>query len=129
MLDFTVTAAELGKPAGADLKLGLATAPVLFAWEEYPELEALIKRKFSKKGDEEQVSTLILYFRRKKKFNFFFFNFQARDLVYQSDGLKKTLDLAEVHCKLATDALYRLPPSDARSALIQITEKLLTRRS
>ncbi|KAI9366200.1 solanesyl pyrophosphate synthase [Pilaira anomala] len=107
MLDFTVTAAELGKPAGADLKLGLATAPVLFAWEEYPELEPLIKRKFSKKGDEER----------------------ARDFVYQSDGLKKTLNLAEIHCKYATDALYKLPPSDARSALIQITEKLLTRRS
>lgn len=57
MLDFTVTAAELGKPAGADLKLGLATAPVLFAWEEYPELEPLIKRKFSVKGDEEKVNT------------------------------------------------------------------------
>ncbi|KAG2230361.1 solanesyl pyrophosphate synthase [Thamnidium elegans] len=107
MLDFTVTAAELGKPAGADLKLGLATAPVLFAWEEYPELEPLIKRKFSKKGDEER----------------------ARDLVYQSDGLKKTLNLAEIHCKYATDALIKLPASDARSALIQITEKLLTRRS
>ncbi|CAO0800799.1 unnamed protein product [Mucor circinelloides] len=107
MLDFTVTAAELGKPAGADLKLGLATAPVLFAWEEYPELEPLIKRKFSVKGDEEK----------------------ARDLVYQSDGLKKTLDLAQIHCKLATDALYKLPSSDARSALVQITEKLLTRRS
>ncbi|KAI8882634.1 solanesyl pyrophosphate synthase [Backusella circina FSU 941] len=83
MLDFTVTAAELGKRAGADLKLGLATAPVLFAWEEYPELEQLIKRKFSQKGDEER----------------------ARDLVYQSDGLKRTLDLAQQHCKLATDAL------------------------
>lgn len=54
---------------------------------------------------------------------------QARDLVYQSDGLKKTLKLAEIHCKLATDALYKLPASDARSALVQITEKLLTRRS
>ncbi|CEP10497.1 hypothetical protein [Parasitella parasitica] len=107
MLDFTVTAAELGKPAGADLKLGLATAPVLFAWEEYPELEPLIKRKFSIQGDEEK----------------------ARDLVYQSNGLKKTLDLAKTHCKLATDALYKLPASDARSALVQITEKLLTRRS
>jgi hexaprenyl-diphosphate synthase len=60
MLDFTVTAAELGKPAGADLKLGLATAPVLFAWEEYPELEQLIKRKFSEKGDEEKVMILFL---------------------------------------------------------------------
>ncbi|KAI8993376.1 isoprenoid synthase domain-containing protein [Pilobolus umbonatus] len=107
LLDFTVSAAELGKPAGADLKLGLATAPVLFAWEEYPELEVLIKRKFSKKGDEER----------------------ARDLVYQSDGLKKTLELAELHCKYATDALYQLPPSDARSALLQITAKLLTRKS
>ncbi|KAI8371258.1 isoprenoid synthase domain-containing protein [Choanephora cucurbitarum] len=107
MLDFTVTAAELGKPAGADLKLGLATAPVLFAWEEYPELESLIKRKFSNPGDEEK----------------------ARDYVYQSDGLKKTLKLAEYHCQLAIHALIQLPPSDARSALIQITEKLLTRRS
>lgn len=98
MLDFTVSAAELGKPAGADLKLGLATAPVLFAWEEFPELEPLIKRKFSQKGDEER----------------------ARDLVYQSDGLKKTLNLAEVHCNYAIDSLNKLPPSDARSALIQM---------
>ncbi|KAI9276093.1 isoprenoid synthase domain-containing protein [Sporodiniella umbellata] len=107
MLDFTVTAAELGKPAGADLKLGLATAPVLFAWEEYPELEPLIKRKFAEKGDEER----------------------ARDLVYKSDGLKKTLNLAKTHCKYAIDELNKLPPSDARTALIQITEKLLTRTS
>lgn len=63
MLDFTVTAAELGKPAGADLKLGLATAPVLFAWEEYPELEPLIKRKFSQKGDEERVKNFFPSFR------------------------------------------------------------------
>lgn len=55
MLDFTVTAADLGKPSGADLKLGLATAPVLFAWEEFPELGDLIKRKFSQEGDVEKV--------------------------------------------------------------------------
>lgn len=79
MLDFTVTAAELGKPAGADLKLGLATAPVLFAWDEYPELEALIKRKFSKKGDEERVSYFFFKFplkfpltRVKRKKNIYF---------------------------------------------------------
>ncbi|KAI9253377.1 isoprenoid synthase domain-containing protein [Phascolomyces articulosus] len=106
MLDFTVTAADLGKPAGADLKLGLATAPVLFAWEEFPELEPLIKRKFSNEGDVEK----------------------ARLWVYQSDGLKKTLQLAEEHCHLAISAIKKLPPSDARSALIQLTEKLLTRR-
>lgn len=31
MLDFVSTSAQLGKPAAADLRLGLATAPVLFA--------------------------------------------------------------------------------------------------
>ncbi len=35
MLDFTTTASTFGKPVGADLQLGLATAPVLFAWEAY----------------------------------------------------------------------------------------------
>lgn len=59
MLDFTVSAADLGKPAGADLKLGLATAPVLFAWEEFPELGPLIKRKFSKEGDVEMVYCVV----------------------------------------------------------------------
>lgn len=58
MLDFTVSAADLGKPAGADLKLGLATAPVLFAWEEFPELGPLIKRKFSEEGDVEMVNMM-----------------------------------------------------------------------
>lgn len=56
MLDFTATAAELGKPGqGADLKLGLATAPALYAWEEFPELGAMIERKFSGPDDVEQV--------------------------------------------------------------------------
>lgn len=31
LLDFVSTSAQLGKPAAADLRLGLATAPVLFA--------------------------------------------------------------------------------------------------
>ncbi|KAI9310377.1 isoprenoid synthase domain-containing protein [Dichotomocladium elegans] len=106
MLDFTVSTADLGKPAGADLKLGLATAPVLFACEEFPELEPLIKRKFSNEGDVDK----------------------ARLLVYQSDGLKKTLSLAEEHCDRAISLIKRLPASDARSALIQLAEKLLIRR-
>lgn len=34
LLDFVATSAQLGKPAAADLRLGLATAPVLFAAEK-----------------------------------------------------------------------------------------------
>lgn len=56
MLDFTASAAQLGKPGGgADLKLGLATAPALYAWEEFPELGDMIERKFAGEGDVEQV--------------------------------------------------------------------------
>ena len=39
LLDFIVSADQLGKPAAVDLKLGLATAPVLFAVEMFPELK------------------------------------------------------------------------------------------
>ena len=56
MLDYSVSAEELGKPAGADLQLGLATAPVLFAWEKFSELGPLIQRKFSAEGDISRVS-------------------------------------------------------------------------
>lgn len=34
MLDFVSSAETMGKPTAADLKLGLATAPVLFACEK-----------------------------------------------------------------------------------------------
>ncbi|KAF0337755.1 solanesyl pyrophosphate synthase [Gigaspora margarita] len=106
MLDFMTTDEELGKPTGADLKLGLATAPVLYALEEYPELGPLIKRKFSQDGDVEK----------------------ARGLVYKSNGIEQTKLLATSHCQKAIDAITRLPKSDARNALIELTQKVLTRR-
>ena len=56
MLDYTISEAELGKPAGADLELGLATAPLLFAWKENPELGPMVGRKFSQEGDVSRVS-------------------------------------------------------------------------
>lgn len=56
MLDYTIGADELGKPAGADLELGLATAPLLFAWKDHAELGALVHRRFQTPGDVEMVS-------------------------------------------------------------------------
>lgn len=55
VLDVTGTDASLGKPAAVDLKLGLATAPVLFAAETYPQLIPLIQRQFDRPGDAELV--------------------------------------------------------------------------
>ncbi|KAI8981180.1 terpenoid synthase [Trametes punicea] len=55
ILDYEEGDVTLGKPGGADLQLGLATGPALFAWEEYPEMGPLIKRKFEQPGDVELV--------------------------------------------------------------------------
>ncbi len=55
MLDYTISGAELGKPSGADLELGLATAPLLFAWKDNKELGAMVGRKFGREGDVEMV--------------------------------------------------------------------------
>ena len=50
VLDFTGSTMQLGKPALNDLKSGLATAPVLYAAEEHPELHTLILRRFKCEG-------------------------------------------------------------------------------
>jgi len=56
MLDYTISGEELGKPAGADLELGLATAPLLFAWKDNKSLGKLVGRKFSHEGDVQKVN-------------------------------------------------------------------------
>lgn len=108
LLDFRSTSEAFGKPSGgADLRLGLTTAPVLFAWQQFPseKLGELVGRKFSQQGDVEQ----------------------ALDIVRRSNGLQKTSELAQHHANLATEALLVLPPSDARDALQQLNEKIITR--
>ena len=55
VLDYEAGEGTLGKPGGADLKLGLATGPALFAWEEHPEMGPLIERKFKQAGDVDMV--------------------------------------------------------------------------
>ncbi|CAI4217543.1 unnamed protein product [Parascedosporium putredinis] len=82
MLDYTISGKDLGKPAGADLELGLATAPLLFAWKVNPELGALVGRKFAEEGDVAR----------------------ARELVIQSNGIEQTRALAEDYANKAAAA-------------------------
>jgi len=55
ILDFTAAANVLGKPALADMDLGLSTAPILYAAQEYPALKPLIMRRFKKDGDKQMA--------------------------------------------------------------------------
>ena len=106
MLDYTISGPELGKPAGADLELGLATAPLLFAWKDNPQLGALVGRKFAADGDVQL----------------------ARDLVARSDGLEQTRALAQDYVDKATNALRQIPDSEAKEGLIEMCVKATKRR-
>lgn len=53
ILDFTAAADILGKPALADMNLGLSTAPILYAAQEFSHLRPLVKRRFKEKGDKQ----------------------------------------------------------------------------
>ncbi|KAK2757963.1 coq1 putative hexaprenyl diphosphate synthase [Arachnomyces sp. PD_36] len=106
MLDYTISGEELGKPAGADLELGLATAPLLFAWKENPELGALVGRKFGREGDVQR----------------------ARQIVSQSSGLEQTRALAQEYTDKAISAISIFPESEAKTGLIEMCENVLKRR-
>jgi len=107
ILDFTCTSEELGKPAMADVSLGLATAPILYASMECRELQPIIKRRFKEAGDAEK----------------------AYELVMSTNGVTRAEYLAIFHAQSAMDALEEFPPSEAKTALVRLTEIVLTRRS
>jgi len=104
-LDLEGTESQLGKPALADLRSGIATAPVLFAAEEFPELEDLIDRKFRADGDVDL----------------------AQELVFQSDGMTRTKLLARLHAEQAMSAVLELAPSAARDALVYLAYQVVLR--
>lgn len=87
------------------LKLGLATAPVLFGMEDFPELEPLIERKFSGTGDVSK----------------------ALDMLAKSNGLEETENLAHEHCVEAVRYANFLKPSVYKSDLLLLSEKVLNR--
>ncbi|KAL0627449.1 Decaprenyl-diphosphate synthase subunit 1 [Plecturocebus cupreus] len=60
VLDFTSCSDQMGKPTSADLKLGLATGPVLFACQQFPEMNAMIMRRFSMPGDVDRARQYVL---------------------------------------------------------------------
>lgn len=73
ILDFTAAASVLGKPALADMDLGLSTAPILYAAQENASLRPLVMRRFKNKGDK--VTALEALYKSKTAMN------KAKDLA------------------------------------------------
>lgn len=107
ILDFTAAENVLGKPALADMDLGLSTAPILYAAQEYRELRPLVMRRFKKKGDKQ---TALEY------------------LYKDSKSMDKARALALFHAEKAVTALLRLPQSEARDSLVRLTHAVITRK-
>jgi hexaprenyl-diphosphate synthase len=124
VLDYEAGEATLGKPGGADLQLGIATGPALYAWEEHPDLGPLIQRKFEKPGDVEMVCPALLYNKSQAKCSD-----QARELVRKSSGVERTRDLAQQYADQARLVLQPLPESDAKAALEVLAERVVRRKS
>jgi geranylgeranyl pyrophosphate synthase len=81
---------------------------VLFALETFPdELGPMITRRFRNEGDVQAVVRM----------------------VDEADGIGKTRALAASHARRAVVALVEaIPPSDARSALVNVADHVLARR-
>ncbi|XP_072939368.1 all trans-polyprenyl-diphosphate synthase PDSS1 [Epargyreus clarus] len=105
LLDFVSSAQAMGKPTAADLRLGLATAPVLFACEKYPELNPMIMRRFQEAGDVEK----------------------AFELVHKSRGLEQTRFLARKHGAEAARLAAELGDSPYQKGLVVTTDLVLNR--
>ncbi|GAB2249841.1 hypothetical protein Droror1_Dr00013200 [Drosera rotundifolia] len=111
VLDFTGTAASLGKGSLSDIRHGIITAPILFAMEQIPRLRDVVERGLS---DPEDVDLALEYLGR-------------------SHGIQRAKDLAAKHATLASEAINSLPHSDdedvqrSRRALVDLTRRVLTR--
>jgi hexaprenyl-diphosphate synthase len=106
LLDLTATADALGKPANHDLQQGLSTLPILYAAEEFPELHAMMARKFSHSDDVER----------------------AVRLVRRSRALERARALAEECASHAVAAVtLNFPDTPARRGLVALVERVLTR--
>ena len=107
VLDYTSpsSGSQMGKPTNADLSLGLATAPLLFAWRSQPSLGTLVGRKFSEEGDVEM----------------------ARELVTKSDGVEQTRALARSYTDQAEGAISSWPESEAKKGLLDMCSMVLRR--
>ena len=86
-------------------RLGIATAPVLFAAERFPEMEVLISRRFSKEGDVEK----------------------AFEMVLKSDGMEETKVLAKKYADAAVHSIKMLKESESKQGLYKLLDAVIDR--
>jgi geranylgeranyl pyrophosphate synthase len=108
VLDFTGDASEVGKPVGSDLRHGIVTLPVLHYLEAHPDDERLNDLLRNGRRDEQQVQRVV-------------------EAIRRSGAIEAALDEAHEFARRSQRALGYLPDSDARQAMWDIVEYVITR--
>jgi geranylgeranyl pyrophosphate synthase len=110
VLDYTSTAAELGKPVGADLRQGTVTLPLMLALQDAavaPALREVLGRSPLTDSDYEQVV----------------------HLVRQSGAIERTETQAHDFALRARAQLAMFDESDARDTLVRVCDYVVDRRT
>lgn len=107
ILDYTATDEEIGKKSGKDLEDGIYTLPLILAMKNKPKeiKEALDKDKYS----EEEIKGII-------------------QLVRDNGGIEEAIKMAEKYSQKAFRDINKLPDNEYKQILIEVTEKLISRK-
>ena len=107
VLDFVGDEAQMGKPAGNDLRQGLVTLPVICYLERGGD-ETAISDVLAGQRDETGVQAVV-------------------EAVRASGGVEAAVAEARTCIERACEALARLPDSDARQTLLALAEYVVER--
>ncbi|WP_042275848.1 polyprenyl synthetase family protein [[Clostridium] dakarense] len=107
ILDYTATDEEIGKKSGKDLEDGIYTLPLILAMKNnHKEIkEALDKDRYN----EEEIKGII-------------------KLVRDNGGIEESIKMAEKYSKKAFRDINKLPDNEYKQILIEVTEKLISRK-
>lgn len=108
ILDFTADAAQLGKPAGSDLRQGLITLPALRYLEAHPEDPDLAALMNGRAGDPVIVERVVR-------------------AVCNSAAIAQSVDEARAYVARAQAALAAVPDNAYRQALSDLAELFVNR--
>ncbi|MDQ6847667.1 MAG: polyprenyl synthetase family protein [Candidatus Dormibacteraeota bacterium] len=110
VLDYTATAAELGKPVGADLRQGTVTLPLMLALDASPSAGALREVLDHDVLTDEDCEAVVR-------------------LVRQSGAIERTEAQAHDFAQRARAQLAAFDPSPARTTLEQVCDYVVDRRT
>nr|YP_009397039.1 prenyl transferase [Spyridia filamentosa]ARW66225.1 prenyl transferase [Spyridia filamentosa] len=106
ILDVTTSPNILGKPSGSDFKNGNLTAPLIFALEEYPELQILINREFQNKNDISNTVKII---------------------IQETKAIQKSKDLAQEYIQNARKIINEINCNITKRKLLPISNYIIDR--